>query len=394
MNIIVVGLNHKTAPIEIREKLAFDTTETIKALRTLTNRFPQAEFILLSTCNRVELYCAAELTENFTPENLIDFLAEDRSIPADKFRDFLYIHHDRDAVEHLLTVASSLDSLVVGEAQIIAQVKESYRLACTAKSAAKILNRLFHYAFSTSKKVYTATSIATGRVSIAGVAIELAMQLFADLKEASVVIIGAGEMGELVLQHLLHEGCRDVTIVNRSFDRAQEMAQRYGVNAKQWESLEDQLLKADIAVAAAAVQDYLFTKDTFKRSTAKRRKDGLLIVDIAVPRNFDPEINQIDNVYLYSVDDLSGVAEHNRKARHKDIEKGMKIIYRSIDEFLDWFKAMDIGPLIGTMKHQFSKIGKDELKRFFRRNSPRRPMQRTCRSNGTPYRKQNAPLCN
>jgi len=197
MKIVVLGLNHKSAPIEIREKLAFDTTQTIKALKELKIRFREAEFVLLSTCNRVELYCASKITESeeVTAENLAEFISDYHNIPIEKFQESLYAYENEDSVRHLLTVASSLDSMVVGEAQIIAQVKESYQLACTAKSAGKILNRLFHCAFATSKKIYTTTSISTGRVSVAGVAVELAMQLFADISSAKVVVIGAGEMG-------------------------------------------------------------------------------------------------------------------------------------------------------------------------------------------------------
>ncbi|MDT8302196.1 MAG: glutamyl-tRNA reductase [Sedimentisphaerales bacterium] len=365
MKIVVLGLNHKSAPIEIREKLAFDATQTLKALRELKIRFREAEFVLLSTCNRVELYCASKISEAVTANSLAEFLSKFHNIPIEKFQESLYVYEDEDSVRHLLTVASSLDSMVVGEAQIIAQVKESYQLACTAKSTGKILNRLFHCAFTTSKKIYTTTSISTGRVSVAGVAVELAMQLFADISSAKVVVIGAGEMGELLIQHLIHVGCKNITVVNRSYERGKNIAEQYGIGVDKWEEIENQLIGANIAIASAAVQDYLFRKGPFKKIMNHRWGRMLLIIDIAVPRNFEPSINKIDDVYLYSVDDLSEVVERNRKAREQDITAGMEIVYKNVTDFMDWLGSKDIGPLIGQMKEQFARISQNELEQFF-----------------------------
>ncbi|UCG50080.1 MAG: glutamyl-tRNA reductase [Phycisphaerales bacterium] len=365
MKILVIGLNHKSAPVAIREKLACSTEEIGRALACLKRMFCEAEFVLLSTCNRLELYCACSRVGGAADEDLAGFLSDFKGVPLCEFRPFLYVHNDADAVRHLLTVASSLDSMVVGEAQIIAQVKESYRLACAAKSTGKILNRLFHCAFATSKRVYTTTSISTGRVSVAGVAIELAMQLFANISLAKIVVIGAGEMGELLVQHLLKVGGKDITVINRSYDRALSMASRYGIGARTWEELWGQLARANIVIGSAAVQDYLFKKDSFQKMMDRRRAGSLLVIDIAVPRNFDPSVNEIDCVYLYSVDDLSDVVEQNRKARCEDVAKSMGIIHESVADFMDWFRARDIGPLIGQMKEKFSQISHNELQHFF-----------------------------
>ena len=365
MKIIVLGLNHKSAPIEIREKLAFDAADTIRALRQLKDRFHEAEFVLLSTCNRVELYSACEGMGGVAAETIAKFLSEFHNVALENFQDFLYVHNDEDAARHLLTVASSLDSMVVGEEQIIGQVKESYRLACAAKSTGKVLNRLFHCAFATSKRVHTNTSISNGRVSVAGIAVELAMQLFADISEAKVVVIGAGEMGELLVRHLFHVGCRNITIVNRSRERGLSVAKRYGIEARQWEELTEQLIGANIAIASAATQDYLFRKDSFKKIMNSRLERALLIIDIAVPRNFEPSVNEIENVYLYSVDELAKVAEENLKAREEDITKGTHIIAENVAEFMDWFRSRDIGPLVGQMKKKFAQISQKELEHFF-----------------------------
>ena len=365
MKIVVLGLNHKTAPLEIREKLAFDAEETSRALCELKERFGQAEFVLISTCNRVELYCAGKHFQGADPAKLAEFLSEFHDIELDWFHQFLYAYEDEDAVRHLLTVASSLDSLVVGEAQIIGQVKESYRLACAAKTTGKILNRLFHCAFATSKKVYTTTSISNGRVSVAGVAVELAGQLFADIPSAKVVVIGAGETGQLLVQHLLQAGARNITVVNRSYDRGLSLAEQYGIRAEKWDRLNEQLTAANIAIASASVQDYLFRKDTFKQIAARRREGTLLIIDIAVPRNFEPAVNELEGVYLYSIDDLEAVVEQNRKARRRDMARGMEIVLENVTDFIEWFSSKDIGPLIGRMKKQFKQIGENEMQRFF-----------------------------
>lgn len=365
MKIVVLGLNHKTASVEVREKLAFDAEAASRALCELKGRFPQAEFVLLSTCNRVELYCAGKQCQGADPDRLAEFLSEFQDIELDEFRQFLYAYENQDAVRHLLTVASSLDSLVVGEAQIIGQVKESYKLACAAKTTGKVLNRLFHCAFATSKQIYTTTSISNGRVSVAGVAVELARQLFADISSARIVVIGAGDMGQLLVQHLLQVGARDITVVNRSFDRGLKLAEDFGIRAGKWEQLEEQLIGANIAIASASVQDYLFRKESFKNVVARRKDGTLLIIDIAVPRNFEPSVNEFEGVYLYSVDDLTAVVEQNRKARERDMARGMEIVLESVAKFMDWFGAKDIGPLIGRMKEQFAQIGKNEMERFF-----------------------------
>ncbi len=365
MKIVVLGLNHKTAPVEIREKLAFDAEETSRALCELKSRFARAEFVLLSTCNRVELYCAGPECQGADAEKLTEFLSQFHDVERDKFSGFLYAHEDEEAVRHLLSVASSLDSLVVGEAQIIGQVKESYKLACAAKTTGKILNRLFHCAFAASKKVHTTTSIAGGRVSVAGVAVELAMQLFANISSAKVVVIGAGETGQLIIQHLLQAGARNITVVNRSHGRGLNVAGHYGIDVRKWEQLEEQLSGANIVIAAASVQDYLYKKDAFTRIMARRNEKNLLIVDIAVPRNFEPAVNELDGLYLYSVDDLSAVVEQNLKARQRDMARGAEIVLEHVTEFMDWYGAKDIGPLIGQMKEQFAQIGKNEMDRFF-----------------------------
>ena len=364
MKIIVTGLNHKRAPIQVREKLAFDSAQVLEALAQLKNRFIGSEFVLLSTCNRVELYCATQRSGGAVAEDLSRFLSEFHNVAIEDFKDYLYVYNDIDAVRHLLTVASSLDSMVLGEAQIVGQVKESYRLACAAQSTGKILNRLFHCAFATSKSVYTNTQISNGRVSVAGVAVELAMQLFANIGSAKTIVIGAGEMAELLVQHLLHVEGKNITIINKSYEHGLELAKRYHIGVQKWEALAEQLIDADLVIASAACWNFLFNKKSVEDVMCKRRNRPLLIIDIAVPRNFEPSVNEIEDVYLYSIDELSQVAEQNRKMREDDIAAGLAIIEKNADNFIEWFNARDLGPLIGQMKEKFVQIGQNELEQF------------------------------
>jgi len=364
MSIVLLGLNHSSAAVEVRERLAFDAAQAAEALRRLKQLDGGAEFVLLSTCNRVELYYAGEQELEQIAPRLVAFLSGFHGIKPESFKSCLYFHQNEEAVRHLLRVSSGLDSLVVGESQILGQVKASYSLACAAKSTGKILNRLFHCAFFTAKSVHTRTAVSNGRVSVAGVAVELALQLFAQIERAKVVVIGAGETGELVVQHLLKAGCRDITVVNRTYERAAELAQRCRISVGSWEELGSQIGRANIVISSAAVQEVLYTRESFERTVPRPRSAALLIIDVGVPRNFDPAINKINDVYLYSMDELKEVAEQNLKAREQDVSSGLEIVAEQVAEFMDWLRTKDLGPLIGRMKEEFHQIGRKEMERF------------------------------
>lgn len=365
MNIVALGLNHKSAPLEIREQLAFDAQQVAAALQRLRAMDPQAEFVLLSTCNRVELYYAGQREAAQVAQRLIAFLGEFHGVEPERFKSALYLHVNEDAVRHLLLVSAGLDSMVLGEAQILGQVKDSYKIACAVGASGKILNRLFHCAFFAAKSVHTRTSISTGRVSVAGVAVELALQLFADMGRAKVLVIGAGSTGELVVRHLLKAGCTGITVVNRSYERGEDLAKRCQIAVGKWEELGGYVAGANIVISSVAAQDYLYSKAAFEQVVGRRRAGSLLIIDVGVPRNFDPAINEIEDVYLYSMDELKEVAEQNLKARQEDVAGGLEIIYAGAAEFMDWFRAKDIGPLIGRMKAEFRQISRNEMQRFF-----------------------------
>jgi glutamyl-tRNA reductase len=365
MKIVVVGLNHTTAPIELREQLAFDGTQANLALAQLHATFGHARFVLLSTCNRVELYSVSDANDWQSGRALSTFLAESRGIPLETLQPHLYVHVDTAAVEHLFRVTSSLDSLVLGESQIISQVKDSYRLAYAAGRPGKIVNRLFHTAFATSKAVHASTTIAQGRLSVAGVAINLAQQLFSDMAQARAVVLGAGHMGELLVKHLSHVGCHQISVCNRTFCRAQSLARHHGAEAVRWDELSAQLVQADIVVGSAVVQEYLFDKASFAAIMRERRHRSLLIVDIGVPRNFDPSIGELEDVYVFSVDDLTHVAQANRRSREQDVHVGLNIVQKNAMNFMEWFDRRDLGPKIGELKTAFTQISQHELDRFY-----------------------------
>ena len=315
---------------------------------------------MLSTCNRTEIYYSQEPQSRFDQTELIHFLSRFCDIQISEFARYMYFYQEQKAVEHLLKVAASLDSMVIGEGQILAQVKESYALASKSKCTNKVLNRLFHCAFTTGKEIYTATSIAQRRVSIAGVAIELACQLIEKISQAKVAVIGSGDMGELLIRHLLDLNSRDITVYNRTFERAEKMAGKYQIQSRRWDELSNTIGQNDIIIAAATTQNYLFDKSFLK----KRQAGPLLIIDIAVPRNFDPGVNDLDDVYLYSVDDLAAVVQQNIAIREEDRREAQKIIADNLESFMDWFGIMDVGPMIGKLREKFHDISRAELLEF------------------------------
>jgi glutamyl-tRNA reductase len=366
MQIILVGINHKTAPVEVRERLACDAEQVVDVLNNLWESFPGSEFAILSTCNRVECYAVVDKISGPKPQELAKCLTDFRSVALGEIEKSLYIKTNEDAVTHLFTVASSLDSMVIGESQIIAQVKEGYKIACKCETAGKVLNRLFHDAFRTSKEIVTKTSISNRRVSVAGVAVDLAKQLFTDIQSAKVVVIGAGQMGELLVEHFQHEKCQDITVVNRSRPRGCRLAEKKGISNVEWELLDQELLKANIVVgAASATEGYLFSKDKIKSLMSVRRNHTLLVIDITVPRSFDPAVSRIENVYLYSIDDLAQVAKDNIKLREGDLEQAIEIILESVSDFTDWFMTRDVGPVFGQIRAAFEEIREIEMEKFF-----------------------------
>ncbi len=356
-NIILVGLNHTSASVDLREKLAFNYEQAEKALKTLKSAHPECGFVLLSTCNRTELYCSVDKENNLTTQSLIHEFISLRAIGLAEYFENSYAYQGRDAVRHLLEVAGSLDSLVLGESQIIAQVRDAYYLASRVGATDKVINRLFHCAFTCSKEIYSTTSISQRRVSVASVAVEYIGKLFDNLTDKKAVVIGAGEMGELITRHLKSNGVENITIINRTIKRSQLIAERLDLGYADWDDLKTYIAKADIIVGAANAGEMIFDRSYIPEYVISKK----VIVDIAVPRNFSPELSMIDNIYLYSIDDLSQVVKDNMMARREDIDQARQIVEDDTDSFLDWFGVMDVGPMAGKLRCKFHNMALAEL---------------------------------
>jgi len=363
MNIHTIGINHKSAPVEIREKLAFNASSIPIALSTLTQSFSSSEAVILSTCNRVEIYGASS-KDCLNKDSLIDFFSAFHGIPKERFSDHIYHYHGLNAVRHLFYVTSSLDSMVVGESQILSQVKEAYMTAASSEATGNVLNQLFQRALNVAKDTHTRTKISKGKVSISSVAVEFAVKIFKDFSDKTVFIIGAGEMCELVLKHLVDRGTKTVMVANRSYDRAKALADEYVGKAINYDSLKDYLQQADIIISSTAAPHYVIHTDQIKHAIKVRRGNPMLLIDIAVPRDINPEISEVDNVYLYNIDDLQTVVSKNMDKREKEFKKCQEIIDKEVKRFMAWSEELKIGPAIAQLRNHFHGIGEKELERL------------------------------
>src|SRR3990167_1470520 len=363
MNLHTVGLNHDSAPVEIREKLAFSASAVPIALSSFTQSFPSSETVILSTCNRVEIY-ATSPDNSLNKESLLDFFSAFHDLPKEKFSGHMYHYQDINAVRHLFFVASSLDSLVRGETQILSQVKEAYMMATSAETTCSILNQLFQRSLNVAKDVHTRTNIGKGKVSISSVAVDLAIKIFKDFSGKTIFIIGAGEMCELVLKHLVERGAKTAIVANRNYDKAKSLAEEYNGKAINYENLEDYLPQADIIISSTAAPHYVIHTEHIKNAIKIRRGNPMLLIDIAVPRDINPEIAKIDNVYLYNIDDLQTVDRKNMDEREKEFKKCQEIINKEVKKFMAWSEELKIGPAINQLRNHFHEIGEQELERL------------------------------
>ena len=362
MDILVVGLNHKTAPVEVRETLAFTEQTVARALMELTGRMPGVEVVILSTCNRVEMYAASSEAEKLS-DGIVSFLADFHEISPDRFEPHLYHYYDRDAVRHLFTVGSSLDSLVVGEAEILGQVKKAYMLALEEETSGKVLNNLFQRAFGVAKTVRTSSSIGAGRVSVASVAVEFAQKIFTDFSDKTVMIIGAGEMGELTLKHLVQSGISAVIVANRTYERAVRLADEHDGMAIKYESFVDNMHRADVIISTSGAPHYIIHAKHLARVLKARRNKPILLIDIAVPRDIHPDVDHVENAYLYNIDDLQRVVSDNMAVREKELEHCTSIIEEETDDFMAWLRTLDVGAVVKEFRESFHEIREAELAR-------------------------------
>lgn len=369
MDILVIGLNHKTATVEIREKVAFDGPKLGEALHILRATPSVKENIVLSTCNRVEIYAGVEDRDEAI-ENIKQFLAGFHNIQRGPLDKALYLHSGPKAVRHIFRVASSLDSMVVGEPQILGQLKDAYDFALKNKSTGVYLNKLMKKSVSVAKRIRTETKIAESAVSISFAAVELAKKIFDDLATKSFMLMGAGEMAELAAKHMMNSGVKDVYITNRTYERAEELAQEFDGKVIPFENFIDELIHTDIVICSTGAPDYVLRKEHVQRIMKARKQRQMFIIDIAVPRNIDPEINDLDNVYLYSVDDLQGVVDTNIEERSREAEKAERIVAAEVQSFLKWQESLIAVPTIVAIREKAEAIRKDELEKMLRKLGP------------------------
>ncbi len=346
IRLLVVGLNHKTAPLPVREALAFDGPRLAEALQRFRASFPEAETVIVSTCNRVELYVARPVAGQPTFERLAEFLGEVHQVPAAAFHAHLYHHEDRAMVEHLFQVAASLDSMVIGETQILAQVKQAYQAATAAGVAGKVLHSLFQRALAAAKSIHEQTDLAAGRLSIAGVAVDLARSVFDRFDDKAVVCVGAGKMSRLMLRHLAELAPGRVMVTNRSHDRAAALAAEFHAAAAPWESLEDLLVQADIVLLSTGSPEPVIRTAQFRALLKPRRYRPIVIIDIAVPRDVEAGVGTLSNVYLYNIDDLEHVAAATRDKRSAEVDRSRELLRGFVEDFIAWYTARDVGPLL------------------------------------------------
>ncbi len=361
-DIVLLGLNHKTASVDVRECIAFTAEETDRALEMLRANPVIAESVLLSTCNRIELLMAVDDVEAAVAVAK-RFISEFKKVPLAQFETALYQYMGDEAVRHTFQVAASLDSMVVGEPQILGQMKAAYHQATLERTSGVILNKLFHRTFFVAKKVRSETGIGDHAVSISYAAIELGKKIFGELAGKRVMLIGAGEMAELAVEHLIRNRAGTITVANRTFERGVELARRFSGKAIKFEEIADTIADVDIVISSTGASGYVLTKEQVKRAMKSRRNRRLFFIDIAVPRDIDPEINRIGNAYVYDIDDLKGVVDDNVEDRQREAVKAQRIIDETVIAFRKWYDTLDVVPTIVSLRSKVAAMAQQELQK-------------------------------
>ncbi len=360
--ILLIGLNHQTAPVELRECIAFSSDETIDALDMLKNYRSVKEAILFSTCNRVEVLVTTENRKE-AEKTVKSFIAEFKNSPQTQFEKSLYVHYGDDAVKHLFRVVSSLDSMMVGEPQILGQIKEAYHSATLRKTSGTVLNRLLHRAFFVAKRVRTETGIGDHAVSISYAAIELAKKIFGSLEGKKALLIGAGEMAELAVEHLLRNRVEEIFVANRTFERGVELAKKFNGQAIRFEEIPENLESVDIIISSTGSPDFVIHHGQVKTALKSRKNRPLFFIDIAVPRDIEPKINKLGNVYVYDIDDLKSVVDENIEDRQREAIKGERIVDEAVIQFHQWYDSLEVVPTIVSLRNKMSGIADTEVKK-------------------------------
>jgi glutamyl-tRNA reductase len=363
MQLLLVGVSHRTAPIELRERLDFSARGVDRALTALAASDVHREATIVSTCNRVELYVGCDDSEAARAA-IQQFLSEFHSIPADQLAPHLYAKTGPDAVAHLYRVAAGLDSLVMGEPQILGQVKEAFGVASQMGCTGPLLNKLFHSAFATGKRVRSETALAEGAVSVSYAAVELARKIFGNLKGRTVVVVGAGEMGKLTAIHMQSQGIGRLIITSRTAAHATALAQSIGGHAMPWEALNTTLVEADILITATGASTPIISRALIAQTMKARRQRPLFIIDIAVPRDVEGDAGDLEQVFLYNIDDLQAVVQENISRRGTEASDAEKIIAQEVSRFVAWLNSRGAIPTIVALRQRFESIRQSELRRL------------------------------
>lgn len=360
MNIILIGMNHKTAPLEIRERLSLACGDDITPLAEIISIPQIKEALYIATCNRVEVLANAVDAEGAL-ERLKSFIFHHGNLSEEEMARCLYLYFDHEAVHHLFRVASSIDSLVMGEPQILGQIKDAYRTAVEHNATGVILNRIIHHAFRTAKRVRTETGIANNAVSVSFAAVELAKKIFGSLKGKTILLVGAGEMSELAAKHLINNGVEKIFIANRTYVRAVQMADSFHGAAIEFNTLAEKLLDVDIVISSTGAPGYVINASMIETALRRRKNRLLFLIDIAVPRDIDPQTGEIDNVYLYNIDNLQDIVDGNLKSRKKEAERAESIIEEEVSKYLEWYNTLEVVPTIVSLRGKMDGIIKGEL---------------------------------
>ncbi|MFT5110862.1 MAG: glutamyl-tRNA reductase [Parasphingorhabdus sp.] len=364
MHLLAFGLNHNTASVGVRERAAFVSDDLDKAVRSLSESDGVSEATILSTCNRTEIYCRQKDADS----GLISrWMSRYSDLDENELKSATYGYPDQDAVKHAFRVASGLDSMVLGEPQILGQMKDAFAVAHRAGATGKILNRLFQHTFSVAKQVRTDTAVGASAVSVAYAAVDLAKHIFSDLSEQTVLLIGAGETIELVARHLLVQGVKNIIVANRTIERAETLAQQINSEAISLAEIPTRLAEADILVASTASTLPILGKGAVESAIKARRHKPMFMVDLAVPRDIEPEVGNLRDVYLYTVDDLSDVIDRNLSARREAALEAEKIIDLQVVRFMHWMKSLDSVPTIKAFRQQLDTLRESELEQALKR---------------------------
>lgn len=363
MHLLLVGVSHRTAAVDLRERLDFSSRGLEHALRAVAARSSTAEAVVISTCNRAEVYIACRDPERGV-EDLRAFFSDFHHLSPDEIRPHLYAHHDYDAARHLFRVSSGLDSLVVGEPQILGQVKDAFRIATDTRSAGPLLNKLFHWAFGVGKRVRSETGLAEGAVSVSFAAVSLARKIFGNLGGRRVLVIGSGEMGRLTALHLKGQGVASITITSRTLAHGQELADEVGGRIAPWDSLQAVLLESDIVITVTGSATPILTKAAIKATMPASRSRPLFLIDIAVPRDVDPAAGEIEQVFLYNIDDLQSIVRENVARRGAEVMRAEQIVDEEVQKFSSWQRSLEAVPTIVALRQRFEAIRKSELERL------------------------------